>query len=145
MTLREPVAVYTAASNFEAHLLCGQLIDSGIEAAVVEDVSQVGVWIGGLATQLHKPKVWIERTDVERARPILDEYEHRASERRAADDRKNLTADGPILVTCEECGTQSAFPAVQKGSVQNCPKCDAYVDVGDDLEIEGWNETHDHH
>jgi len=97
----------------------------------------------GLAASHHSSilqKVWIERTDAERARPILAEYEQRTSERRVADRRNDLAASEPILVTCDECGTQSEFPAAQKGSVQNCPKCYAYVDVGEDIEFEGWDE-----
>ncbi len=143
MPLREPFAIYIAASNLEAHLLCGLLMNSGIEAAVIEDVSQVAWWVGGIASQLHTPKVWIERSDIERAKPILEEYERRASERRAADRQDGRSADEPILVACEECGAQSAFPAAQQGSVQNCPKCDAYVDVGDTEEFEEWKETPD--
>ncbi len=141
MPLREPFAIYTAASNLEAHLLCGLLRDSGIEAAAIDDVSQVGWWIGGLASQLYRPKVWIERTDIERARLILEEYERQASERRAADRSLDLSTGERIPVTCEACGIQSEFPAAQKGSVQNCPKCQAFVDVGDDQDITGWDET----
>ena len=33
------------------------------------------------------------------------------------------------------------FPAAQKGTVQNCPHCKAYVDVGDDAGLEGWDEV----
>jgi hypothetical protein len=142
MSLRNPFAVYTAASNLEAHVLCGLLADSGIEAAVVEDVSQMGTWIGGIASQLHIPKVWIERTDIERAKPILEEYERRASERRALERQNDTSAGGALLVTCDECGAQTSFPAAQKGSVRNCPKCGAFVDVGDDgEEFEEVDET----
>ncbi len=81
MALRDPFAAYTAGSNVEAYLVCGLLQDEGIQAAVIEDVSQVGVWLGGLASQLHKPQVWIERADIEQARPVIEEHER--AQRRA--------------------------------------------------------------
>ncbi len=86
MSLRDPFAAYTAGSNFEAHLVCGLLQDTGIQAVVIEDVSQVGVWIGGTIAGIHKPQVWIEKADIERARPVLTGRERRGNtERRAAE------------------------------------------------------------
>ena len=32
------------------------------------------------------------------------------------------------------------FPAAQNGMTENCPQCSAYVDVGDPVVIEGWDE-----
>ncbi|MDB5311636.1 MAG: hypothetical protein JWO38_5838 [Gemmataceae bacterium] len=140
MAFRDPFAAYNAASNVEAHLICGALIEAGVEAMVVEDVSQVGVWLGGLVSEIHKPQVWIERTDIARAKPVLDEYERRAAGRRVADQR-DTGAGEPVEVTCEECGKRAVFPAGQKGSVQSCPHCRAYVDVGDEVGFEGWEEA----
>lgn len=138
MALRNPVAVHIPNSNVDAHLMCGVLQDAGIEAAVVEDVSHVGVWIGGLNSVIHKPQVWVEREDVERASALLAEYDRRAAERWAAEQ----VAEGsgsPIVVVCEACGKRSEFPAVQRGQVENCLHCRAYVDVGDDVGFEGWD------
>jgi hypothetical protein len=140
MALRDPFAAYNAGSNHEAHMVCGLLIAADIEAVVIEDVSQVGWgWAGPLA-ELHKPQVWIERADIERARPVLTEYDRLATERRAA---QGATAGSgtPIPVTCEECGKMSEFPAAQKGSVQSCPHCRAYIDVGDEVGFEGWDQV----
>jgi hypothetical protein len=136
MALRDPFAAYNAANNLEAHMVCNLLNDAGVEAVVIEDVSQVGVWLGGLISEIHKPQVWIEREDIDRAKPVLDEYE-----RRSADRRKEEADAPPVEVVCGECGQGSTFPAAQKGSVQNCPHCHAYVDVGDDVPFEGWDEV----
>lgn len=141
MALRDPFAAYNASSNIEAHMICGLLIDAGIEALVIEDVSQVGMSIAGPIGEVHKPQVWIERADIERARPVLTDYDKRGAERRAADRSTNGAGDPPIEVVCEECGKRSEFPAAQKGSVQNCSHCGAYVDVGDDVGFDGWEET----
>ncbi len=142
MALTDPFAAYNASSNIEASLVCGLLQDAGIEAVVIEDVSQVGVWWGGTVSEIHKPQIWIERSEIERARPILTEYDQRNAERRAAKQSDN-DAGPPVVVECEECGKHSEFPAAQTGTVQSCPHCRAYVDVGDDLEIEGWDESED--
>jgi hypothetical protein len=134
MAFRDPFAAYNAASNTEAHIVCGILNDASIEAVVVEDVSEVGAGWGGYSAEIHKPQVWIERADIDRAKPVLDEYELAAAER-----RKPATGE-PIDVTCEECGKVTTFQASQKGTVQNCRHCKAYVDVGDDVGLEGWEE-----
>jgi Putative prokaryotic signal transducing protein len=129
MALREPVAVYTAANNVEAHLIRNALMQSGLEAHVTEDVSQVGVWMLGLVSQIHKPQVWVEKADVERACPILEEFERRDGELRDLEVPEGTRAGRPIEVTCEHCGEISVYPAVQRGSVQQCLFCGAYVDV----------------
>jgi len=142
MPFHDPVAFYTPINNIEAHFVCGLLIDAGIEAAVVEDNSQIGVWLGGLASQLHKPKIMIERVDAERARPVLLKYEQLVSQRRAAEQSAADIHDGTIAVYCDGCGTTTQFPVLQIGTVKNCPHCSAYVDVGDSTdEIEGWDEV----
>ncbi len=75
MAIRDPFAAYNASSNIEAHFVCGLLQDAGIEATVIEDASPVGAWIGGLNTVVNNPQVWIERADIELARPILADYD----------------------------------------------------------------------
>lgn len=135
MELHDPVAAYNAASNVEAHLVCNLLVDAGIEAMVVEDVSQVGVWIGGLVPEIHKPQVWIARADVERAGTVLSDHAQRQFE------RQNAQTGESIEVSCEECATLSWFPHSEKGSVQSCPHCGAYVDVGESSDFDDWAST----
>ncbi len=143
MALRDPIAAYNAANNLEAHFVRDLLIDAGIEAGVTEDVSPVGGWVGGLVPEIHKPQVWIDRADIDRAGPVLHAYELQAAARRGAESAKAATTDDMVEVTCDECGKRSAFPLAQKGSVQNCPHCGEYVDVGDDGDVVAWNEPAD--
>ena len=72
MGFREPFAAYNAASNHEAHIVCGFLIDAGIEAMVVEDVSNIGIGYLGFLSEIFKPQVWIDRADIARATLVLD-------------------------------------------------------------------------
>jgi hypothetical protein len=131
MALRDPVAVYNAANNLEAIFVRDALTAAGVEAYVTEDVSQVGVWAFGFIPEIHKPQVWVDRADVERAKPLLDGYEQRAAELRRGGGEGE--ADGsPVEAVCEECGQRTSFPAAQRGSVQQCPQCGAYLDVGEE-------------
>ena len=117
MALRDPVAVYNALNNAELYLVQSALADSGIEAFVTEDNSQGGASALGLIPELHKPQVWVERADVERAWPILEAFEKRQAELQPAASG----AGEDILVECEECNKESTFPAVQRGSCNSVP------------------------
>jgi hypothetical protein len=128
MALQNPEPFYTAANNLEAYLLRDALLASAIEAHVVEDVSQAGVWMGGYTSQIHKPQVWIDRSALDRAQPILEAFEHRAAQPPDTHAEPD-TSDASIKVLCEECGAHSFFPRSERGRVQQCPHCDAYVDV----------------
>lgn len=136
MALRDPVAVYNAASNVEAMLIREALLSVGIEAHSVDDATPVGAWMFGLIPEIHKPQVWVERYETQRARQIIDEFETRAAKQRQA---SSVAAD--VSVACEECGKTSQFPASQLGSVESCPHCGAYVDVGDDVGFDDWHEA----
>jgi hypothetical protein len=132
MALSDPVAAFTAANDIEAHLVSGLLAEVDIEAVVVDDVSRAGATMWGMIPALYRPQVWIDRRDIERARPVLEAYMAADAQRRAA-NRATVDQSGTsIVVTCEECGKQSKYPAAQSGTVQNCAHCFAYVDVGDD-------------
>jgi hypothetical protein len=138
MPLRDPVVIYNAASNPEAILVRDGLIAAEIEAFVVEDLSQAGVWMGGL-TGIHKPQVWVDRADVARAAPVLLAFEQRAAERRDG-SAAGAAPQFPIEVVCEECDARASFPASMRGSVQECPECGAYIDVEADEPTEPWTD-----
>jgi hypothetical protein len=140
MPLQDPVSIYNAANYLKAPFVRDALIAGGAEAFVIEDVSQVGTWVGGLVPEIHKPQVWVERADIERAQPVLDHFEERAArlqDSSAADPAAGQTVEA----VREECNGRSSFPASQRGSVQQCLHCGAYLDVGDEELPEGWEEV----
>jgi hypothetical protein len=139
MALQNPVAVYVAATNVEAQMLKLRLIDAGIEAFVSEDLSTAGLWMLGLLPGIHKPQVWVSQSCVDQARPVLDGYESHAAERRRVRQQVDSSDASPIKVLCEECGQTSLFPSAKSGSIQDCPRCGAYVDVvgTDESDISG--------
>ncbi|MFZ5829421.1 MAG: putative signal transducing protein [Planctomycetota bacterium] len=128
MALEDPVAAYNAENNMEALLVQRYLESEGLETHVTEDNSPVGCWMFGTLPEIHKPQVWISRRDVDRAAALLTEYERRKA---AHDAERAARATSKIEVHCEECGKTSEFAGSLEGSVQNCPHCNAYVDVGE--------------
>ena len=92
----------------------------------------------GLLPEIHKPQVWVDRRDAERARRIVDDFETTAAQQRA-----KVAESPPISVVCEECGRTTDFPASQLGSVESCVHCGAYVDVGDEVGFDDWRGADD--
>jgi hypothetical protein len=125
MALRDPVAIYNAATNLDAALLSELLNGAGIEAYAVEDVSLAGQWMFGLLPEIHKPQVWIERGDMAKAKPILEKYE---SDHVRSKEGSNADT---VAAVCEDCGQESQFPVSRRGFVETCPHCGAYMDVGE--------------
>ena len=142
MAIHDSVAVYTAADNIQASILRDVLADACIEAHVMDDVSMIGVWFGGLASQLHRPKVVVDRRDADASAEIVRNFDAEWKATGAAEKDSQKANDGvPITVVCDECGKSSSFPASERGSVQNCPHCRAYVDVGE-VEFDGeWGDS----
>ncbi len=125
MDLKEPVAVYTAGTNLEAHVIVSMLNDNGVPAFAVEDQSGA-LWMFGTIGQIHRPKIWVAKSTTAEAQELIRGFEDHRRERK---NRGPGTQEIPVQ--CEECGKTSMFPDTQEGTMQNCPTCDAYVDVGE--------------
>ncbi len=139
MELHDPVAICTAASNIEAHEIAELLLVAGVAAKVIEDNSQVGVWIGGLNSVLHKPKVWVSSSDLEAATAVVREFEERAQQRTLTHQVQVGLNSEWIDARCDKCGTMTRYAPVEKGTVVNCPSCYAFMDVGGDVDFDDWN------
>lgn len=126
MALQHPVAVFSATLNLEADALRDLLKEAGIEAYAIDTLSPFGeVPPPGM----QDAKVWVNEADADRARALITEYEEREAKARA---EESSLADGPqVEVRCDDCGQTSRFPITQLGSVQRCPICRAYLDVGE--------------
>ena len=128
MTLEDPVTAYNAETNMDALLAQQYLESNGIAAFATEDNSLVGYWMFGTLPEIHKPQVWVDRQDAEEAGRLLAEFERQKRDRNA--DRK-ANESKTIEVLCEECKKPSSFAGSLEGTVQDCPHCGAYVDVGE--------------
>lgn len=139
MPLSDPIAAYNAQSNTDAHLVQQFLESQGIESSVAEDNSLVGQWTFGLLPEIHKPQVWVSREDAERVGELLTLFEERRRLRNVVDPPAGTA---PIEVRCEACGRTTTFAGNLQGSVQDCPHCGAFVDVGEvDWPEEALEET----
>jgi Fe-S cluster assembly iron-binding protein IscA len=116
MALRDPVSVYVPTNNAEAQLVCNLLNEEGIEAFAMEDVSQAGAFSLGLLPEIHRPQVWVDRSQVEEANDFLKKYE-----------KTSLAPSGKKSADfCYQCG-ESVSP-----SAKRCPACNHELDWGDD-------------
>ena len=138
MGLKDPVSVYLAANNDEARQVREICEQAGIEAYFTQDVSTVGLALLGPLSGVHDPRVWVEREDAERARAVVQVYEDRL---RTLRGNPADSSAAPIDVECEDCGRVSSFAAALRGSVQECPHCLSYVDVGDMDDDGAWAEA----
>jgi hypothetical protein len=111
MTAQSPVEVFVARDVTEAQFVCDLLADAGIGARVV------GVPLGMVAGKVPPleatPRIWVHADEVERARPILDEYRRRLIER-AGPEAEMPRRKEPF---CYHCG-QAVGPGQSP-----CPAC----------------------
>ena len=103
-----PVAIHTPRSNIDAQLITQALINSGINAATVEDISVVGQYALGTLDGIHKPQVFVDEVDVERAKRFLAEYQSvdRSTQIQEFCYHCGFTFDDSHVInhTCPECG-----------------------------------------
>ncbi|TWU54345.1 hypothetical protein Poly51_30620 [Rubripirellula tenax] len=121
-----PVLAYTASGNLEAHSVVTWLESNDVQAYAVEDNSSVGSSLFGTVSQFHKPQVFVDTSDADRAGALILQFEQQRDLR-----HKDLADAPPIKAECEDCGATSEFPANQDGTTQTCPKCHAFIDVGE--------------
>jgi hypothetical protein len=126
MDFEKPVIVYTAETNVEAHLIVDMLLAHGVPAHAVEDQSGVSLWALGTITQFHQPNIWVDETNRGEAARLIQVFEEK---KRSRDDV--VKKSGTIQVFCDDCGKTLSFPGSLDGTIQECPHCHAYVDVGD--------------
>ncbi|MDO8943632.1 MAG: DUF2007 domain-containing protein [Desulfobacterales bacterium] len=131
MEFQDPLKIYTAASNIEAHMIVDVLEANGIAAFADEDQTGVSVWAFGTISQFHLPNIWIDRSTAAAAAEVIRDFEERKRRRENSE-----VGSSQIVMTCEKCGKVSSFPNNQNGTVQECSHCHAYLDVG---ELE-WSE-----
>ena len=133
MALKDPVAVYTADENIEAESVRIFLVEQGVEAFANEDVSNIFAGLPGIEEQ----QVWVDRSDVTRAKELLANMTIRPCRRLL---RVTLCNQPMMDVVCEECGKTSQFPVTLLGSIQDCPHRGAYVDVGEVDDAGEWDD-----
>lgn len=107
MEIVDPVAVYSPRTLAEGQEIARVLSESGVPARVIME------------------EVVVARADEQRAAEFFKSLQHSDTEV-PADPSK------PAFVTavCEECGQSSTFTGEYFGTVQDCPHCGKFMDVG---------------
>jgi hypothetical protein len=130
---RDPKCVYVADSMGLAEVVATWLAEQGFPAEVMNQAT-----LGGLrgltpyalsGVSADGVEVWVQdAAHADDARKALAEQARRAAAEQAARE-----AAPPVEVVCEDCNQTSTFAGKERGSVQDCPHCGAYLDVpGDD-------------
>lgn len=126
MDLKNPVVVYTAATNIEAHMIVEMLHVHGVSAHAVEDQSGVSLWAFGIISQFHKPKIWVDEATLQVATELIRVFEEKKKTRNSP-----IEGTCDIQALCEDCGKATSFPNSFDGTTQECRHCGAYIDVGE--------------
>jgi ribosomal protein S27E len=132
MSYRDPRCVYVAESLGQADIVATMLEQNRIKAEVMDRHTQGGFeGLSAIAAKGNGVEVWVlDPTHTAEAIELIAEQEVARTTRTAA----RAASGKPVDVVCEDCGTATTFPAEQQGTVQDCPNCGAFVDVGEDEE-----------
>jgi hypothetical protein len=124
MPSRDPRCVFVAYDFSQADVVAGWLCTHGIQAQVMNGEMQSGFSSLLVQNGATAVEVWVaDAAQVPEALRLLGDQ---------ALTQLGRQANGPPLeVVCEECGEASTFPSEQRGTVQECPHCYAYLDVED--------------
>ena len=113
--------VYRASTLEEADIIVAWLDEQGI-TAVVRNRATAGMLEIPVMYAAHGMEVCVaDAEQAERAVAALKEHYR---------EQSDAAGSGSAIETkCEGCGETASFPYAQHGLVQNCPHCDAYIDV----------------
>jgi hypothetical protein len=106
------VTVAYCDNLFQAELLKGALGQAGIPA-VVYDLPGRG--------NMRACQVQVRGPDAERALAALAKARPESG--------PSSGGAGAVECLCEGCGDRISFPRGRRGTVQQCPRCDTYIDV----------------
>ena len=143
MVERDPKCVFVTETPTDADLVVAWLGQQDIPAQVMNPPAPTGplgmsAWSkSGISSTAIE--VWVTNdTDSERAKGLINAQMQAASE--AIVSKESL---GPIDAVCDGCEKTSTFAAAQRGTVQECPHCMAYLDVPGDEDEFDWSENTD--
>lgn len=108
------------------------LATEGIEAEVVLRPTASNEPIFGLGSNSESEEIEVRVTDEKRAedaKKLISDTQRTALLLEIRNKRAERT--GTVTVECEECHKSSDWPATIMGTTENCPHCQAYMDIPD--------------
>ena len=141
MLYRDPKCVFVANDFGQADVVAAWLQGQGIDAEVMNQATMGGFLSPLLVRSATGVEVW-----------VVDSAQAADAIRLLADQEMALIANKtlkeqtgpPLVVVCEECGKTQHFSGPrERGTVQNCTHCAAYLDVETADEGEDFSERSD--
>ena len=141
MAERDPKFVLTVAEPKAAELIAAWLTEKGFPAEMVsQPPTSVEDPITHVLTQLPGEfQVWVKSVDHVKEAQELIELQRAGVQALREREARRATATGTISAVCEECGKSSDWPGNLIGTTQDCPHCEAYMDIPDPDEV--WDES----
>lgn len=136
MELKDPIVIYTGESNNDAWAAMRYLDARGVEAYVVENNSAATFTVFGGIPGIHQPQVYVSKEDAPHAKEMLDQFIALAIKR-------NQNLPTKIQAECEKCHKVTEFSSSLDGTVQMCPHCRAYMEVGEFEDFEEFADFDD--
>lgn len=136
MPHRDPRCVHFARTMSEAVITVSTLVMHGIPARVIDEMTGGG--LGGLTVfgsdTAGGIAVWVDDpAQADEARELLLEMKDQIIE------RSTRKESGPLLVVCDKCGKEHEYEGAYRGTVQECPSCGHFLDIGEVEESMDWN------
>jgi hypothetical protein len=129
MIYRDPKCVYVADTATEGQAIVLFLAERGISAEVMNAsmlTDRAGFGHNAITGRVAEGlEIWVKQeSQAADAIQLLADHEQWKTHK-----SEQAAALGPVEATCEECGAVSKFPGDQRGTVQTCQHCRAYLDV----------------
>ncbi|MEK6674628.1 MAG: DUF2007 domain-containing protein [Planctomycetota bacterium] len=119
-----PACVRRATTMEEAEIVAAWLQAKGVKATIV-DRENPGVRAFGV-TDIEGVGVYVlDAESVEEAKRLLEEHDR---EKESTARARNVPVQ-PRVIPCMECGQGNTFSQEFAGTVQQCSKCGAYLDL----------------
>ncbi len=115
--------IYHAFDVAEADMLVNWLADRGIEAVVKDRFAAGTMEVRQIVAPAGIEVCALNPEEAETAREQLAEHFEQREANQAA------KSQDPVDATCEDCGKTATYPADQRGRVERCLHCFAYIDV----------------
>ena len=118
-----PVCIRRTGTVEEAEILVAWLDAKGVKATIA-DPDSTGVFAFGV-TDTEGVEIYVaDEETAKRAKTLLAEHD-KERDAAASQEASSETVD----VKCGECGQINAFRPEQRGTVQECEECNAFIDV----------------